>query len=195
LNGELQTQQEELQQSNEELEEQAQKLKEQQEELQAANEELEEQTQVVEQKNKDLETARTDIELKAKQLEISSKYKSEFLANMSHELRTPLNSLLILAGDLSANKEKNVTEDQVESAQVISKSGQDLLILINEILDLSKIEAGKMDLNISKVTVHEIAADIRRNFKRQASEKGLDLSVVVEDGVPETIQTDRQRMD
>ncbi|MCB0395046.1 MAG: response regulator [Flavobacteriales bacterium] len=195
LNGELQTQQEELQQSNEELEEQAQKLKEQQEELQAANEELEEQTQVVEQKNKDLETARTDIELKAKQLEISSKYKSEFLANMSHELRTPLNSLLILAGDLSANKEKNLTEDQVESAQVISKSGQDLLILINEILDLSKIEAGKMDLNISKVTVHEIAADIRRNFKRQASEKGLDLSVVVEDGVPETIQTDRQRMD
>ncbi|MBP9151337.1 MAG: response regulator [Flavobacteriales bacterium] len=192
---ELQQQQEELQQSNEELEEHTQQLKEQQEELQAANEELEEQTQVVQQKNSDLESARMDIELKAKQLEISSKYKSEFLANMSHELRTPLNSLLILSNDLAANKQGNLDEEQVESAEIVAKSGYDLLNLINEILDLSKIEAGKMDLNINEAAVSDIAADITKNFKRNAEAKGLILEVKVDEALPSSINTDRQRLD
>ena len=192
---ELQQQQEELEQSNEELEEQAQKLKEQQEELEANNEELEEQSQIVEQKNRDLETARTDIELKAKQLEISSKYKSEFLANMSHELRTPLNSLLILSNDLAADKEKNLSGDQIESAQIIAKSGYDLLNLINEILDLSKIESGKMNLNVKEVRVEEIAAELHRNFKHQAEKKKLSLEVSVDEVLPPFISTDRQRLE
>jgi len=192
---ELQQQQEELQQSNEELEEQTQQLKEQQEELQAANEEMEEQTQIVEEKNRSLEAARTDIELKARQLEISSKYKSEFLANMSHELRTPLNSLLILSNDLARNKEGNLDEEQVESAQIIAKSGYDLLNLINEILDLSKIEAGKMELNLQEASVSEIADSLVKNFKRLAEEKGLKLEMVIDEALPKIIRTDRQRLD
>lgn len=192
---ELQQQQEELQQSNEELEEQTLRLKEQQEELQATNEELEEQTQIVEHKNKDLETARTEIELKARQLEISSKYKSEFLANMSHELRTPLNSLLILSNDLAHNKTGNLTEEQVESAEVISKSGADLLNLINEILDLSKIEAGKMDLNLGYIRFSELADNIYRNFRKTAEQKGLQLNVTVDSALPEGFTSDLQRLE
>ncbi len=192
---ELQQQQEELEQSNEELEEQTQLLREQQEELQAANEELEEQTRMVAEKNKDLEAARTNIELKAQQLEVSSKYKSEFLANMSHELRTPLNSLLILANDLAANGSGNLSAEQVESAQVISRSGHDLLSLINDILDLSKIEAGKMDLKVTALSIAEIAEDIQRTFARQTAEKGLRLEVEIDDSLPETIRSDRQRLE
>lgn len=192
---ELQQQQEELEQNNEELEEQTQKLKEQQEELQAANEELEEQTQVVEQKNQDLETARTEIELKARQLEISSKYKSEFLANMSHELRTPLNSLLILANDLNQNKNGNLSDEELESAEVIVNSGRDLLNLINEILDLSKIEAGKMELNISEVNLADIATDLSRKFKKQAEEKEVKFEVHLDNALPPSINTDRQRFE
>lgn len=192
---ELQTQQEELQQSNEELEEQTVKLKEQQEELQAANEELEEQAEIVVQKNADLETARQDIELKARQLEISSKYKSEFLANMSHELRTPLNSLLILSNDLAENRENNLTPDQVESAEVIVKSGKDLLALINDILDLSKVEAGKLSLNPTKFSITELSDSIKNNFHRMAVQKGLELKINIDQGLPKTIKTDRQRID
>lgn len=196
LNNELQHQQAELEQSNEELEEQTKILKEQQEELQVANEELEEQAQIVEQKNRDLEVARTDIELKANQLEITSKYKSEFLANMSHELRTPLNSLLILANDLFKNGDGNLTEEQVESAEIISKSGYDLLNLINEILDLSKIESGKMELNVKDCKISEIGNDLKRNFKRYAEEKGLIFTVnATSDIEEEIIHTDRQRLD
>jgi len=192
---ELQSQQEELRQMNEELEEQTQNLKHQQEELQATNEELEEQAHVMEIKNKEVEAARYDIEQKTKQLEISSKYKSEFLANMSHELRTPLNSLLILSKDLADNKTKNLTRDQVESAEIVNKSGQDLLGLINEVLDLSKIEAGKMVLNIEHLSLKDFANELNRNFKHQTGSKGLKLNILLEKGLPEVIRTDSKRLD
>lgn len=191
---ELQSQQEELKQMNEELEEQTQNLKAQQEELQMTNEELEEQTQSLEQRNKEVEASRNDIEQKTKQLEISSRYKSEFLANMSHELRTPLNSLLILSKDLSENRKKNLDKIQVESAEIIYKSGTDLLILINEVLDLSKIEAGKMSINIESVSLKYFADDIVRIFKHHAEQKGLELTCKLDTALPETIRTDLQRL-
>src|SRR5690606_10976184 len=125
---------------------------------------------------------------------ISSKYKSEFLANMSHELRTPLNSLLILGSELQKNKSGHLDEDEVESAEVIVNSGRDLLNLINEILDLSKIESGKMDLNISDVDVEEVASDLHRKFKKQAEEKGIKLQVEVDEHLKGSIRTDRQRL-
>ncbi len=191
---ELQVQQEELKQMNEELEEQAQNLKQQQEELQMTNEELEEQTQSLEIKNVEVEAARNDIEQKTKQLEISSKYKSEFLANMSHELRTPLNSLLILSKDLSENRNKNLDDIQVESAEIIYKSGTDLLVLINEVLDLSKIEAGKMSVNVETVSLKKFSGELVREFKHHAEQKGLKLNVSLDKELPETIRTDPQRL-
>lgn len=191
---ELQSQQEEVKQMNEELEEQTQNLKAQQEELQMTNEELEEQTQSLEQKNKEVEASRNDIEQKTKQLVISSRYKSEFLANMSHELRTPLNSLLILSKNLSENKKKNLDKIQVESAEIIYKSGTDLLALINEVLDLSKIEAGKMSINIESVSLKYFADNIVRNFKHYAEQKGLELTCKLDAALPETIRTDLQRL-
>jgi len=191
---ELQTQQEELKQMNEELEEQAQNLKQQQEELQMTNEELEEQTQSLEVKNLEVEAAKTDIEQKTKQLEISSRYKSEFLANMSHELRTPLNSLLILSKDLSENRNKNLEAIQVESAEIIYKSGCDLLVLINEVLDLSKIEAGKMSINIETVLLKQFTSDLIRDFKHHAEQKGLELNSKLNKELPESIRTDSQRL-
>jgi signal transduction histidine kinase/CheY-like chemotaxis protein/CHASE3 domain sensor protein len=191
---ELQTQQEELKQMNEELEEQALNLKQQKEELQMTNEELEEQTQSLEIKNIEVLTAKNDIEQKTKQLEISSKYKSEFLANMSHELRTPLNSLLILSKDLSENRNKNLDSIQIESAEIIYKSGHDLLVLINEVLDLSKIEAGKMTLNIENVSLKKFSNDLIREFKHHAEQKGLTLSLKLDNELPESIRTDPQRL-
>lgn len=191
---ELQSQQEEMKQMNEELEEQTQNLKQQQEELQMTNEELEEQTQSLEEKNKEVEASKYDIEEKTKQLEISSRYKSEFLANMSHELRTPLNSLLILSKDLSENRKKNLDSIQVESAEIIYKSGADLLVLINEVLDLSKIEAGKMSINIEKVSLRDFTGDLIRNFKHHAEQKGLRLTCKLDKELPESIRTDSQRL-
>ncbi|MBS1685850.1 MAG: response regulator [Bacteroidetes bacterium] len=192
---ELQAQQEELRQMNEELEEQSQNLRQQQEELQMTNEELEEQTQILEAKNAEVEAARADIQQKSRQLEISSRYKSEFLANMSHELRTPLNSLLILSRDLADNKKKNLTQDQVESAEIINKSGMDLLGLINEVLDLSKIEAGKMTLELERLELKSFADDIGRNFRHQAESKGLKLSLTLGETLPGYIITDTKRLD
>jgi CheY-like chemotaxis protein/CHASE3 domain sensor protein/putative methionine-R-sulfoxide reductase with GAF domain len=191
---ELQSQQEELKQMNEELEEQTQNLKQQQEEFQMTNEELEEQTQSLEMKNNEVETAKYDIEQKTKQLEVSSKYKSEFLANMSHELRTPLNSLLILSKDLSDNKKKNLDTDQVESADIIYKSGQDLLVLINEVLDLSKIEAGKMSINVERISLKNFSDDLLRDFKHHAEQKGLKLTAKLDNELPESIHSDLQRL-
>ena len=191
---EFQIQQEELRQLNEELEQQAQNLKQQQRELRMTNEELEEQTQSLEEKNKEVEASKNDIEQKTKQLEVSSKYKSEFLANMSHELRTPLNSLLILSKDLSENRKKNLDDVQVESAEIIYKSGHDLLVLINEVLDLSKIEAGKMAVNIEKVALRNFTANLLRDFKHQAEQKGLEILCEQPDNLPEFIYTDSQRL-
>lgn len=206
---ELQTQQEELRVSNEELEEQAkalkhseQELQAQQEELRVINEELEEKTKSLEiqkseivKKNEDLEEAHNQIKNKAKELEITSKYKSEFLANMSHELRTPLNSLLILSQDLANNANDHLSEDEIESAEIINKSGHDLLNLINEILDLSKIESGKMLMNFEAVNLADLIDKSRRNFKRLIEEKGLTFNIEISEKLPKKITTDSQRLD
>lgn len=192
---ELQVQQEELRQVNEELEEQTHNLKYQQEELQVANEELEEQTTQLDFKNKQLENVRNEVEKKSREIEESSRYKSQFLANMSHELRTPLNSLLILSKDLADNKQQNLDEVQVESARIIYKSGKDLLQLINEVLDLSKIEAGKMELHVEDLSLAELRQTINRTFGPAVREKGLTLSVNIDSELPEFITTDIQRLE
>ncbi|HSL70732.1 MAG TPA: response regulator, partial [Longimicrobiales bacterium] len=205
---ELRRQQEELRKSNSELETQARTLKaseellkEQQEELQQVNEELEEkaallaeQNRKVEQKNTEVEQARQALEEKAAQLSLSSKYKSEFLANMSHELRTPLNSLLILAKQLAGNQEGNLTPKQVEFAKTILASGTDLLSLINDILDLSKVEAGKMEVHPATFRLTEVAEFCNRNFRAIASEKQLTFEVDIDANAPAEMHTDRQRL-
>jgi len=206
---ELQAQQEELKASNEELEMQTNALKEseailqsQQEELRATNEELEEKTKFLEKqkqeimlKHTELQSAQAEIEEKARQLELSSRYKTEFLANMSHELRTPLNSLLILAKNLSENRLNNFTEEQVESSKIIYKSGNDLLALINDILDLSKIEAGKMTVNIEDINLLEVSQNIKATFRHMLKEKNVNFLMVLGDNLPQKIKTDRQRLD
>jgi len=205
---ELQSQQEELKAANEELEAQTVSLKKnegsliaQQEELQAANEELEEKTDFLEkqraeitEKNDVLARTGTELETKAKELEISSRYKSEFLANMSHELRTPLNSILLLSRDLAQNMEKHLDEEEVESAEIVYNSGNDLLNLINEILNLSKIESGKMTLELKDLSIKDIADDIKVNFARLIKEKGLTMKVDVDKDIPDSIKTDSQKL-
>ncbi|MFH2074268.1 MAG: response regulator [Pseudomonadota bacterium] len=202
LTEELQVQQEELRIANEELEEQGrtleeseEKLKVQQEELQVTNEELEEKNEMLDLQKRDVEKAKKDIEEKAKDLALASKYKSEFLANMSHELRSPLNSLLLLSQSLSENKAGNLTEEQVESARIIYGSGNDLLSLINEILDLSKIEAGRMDLQLGTVRIGDLADGVRASFGHMAEIKGLNLEVTVRDDIPAEITNDRKRIE
>jgi len=191
LSGELQTQQEELKTTNEELESQTQRLKEseerlktQQEELEVTNEELEEKNNLLERQKNEVEQARREIGEKAEELALSSKYKSQFLSNMSHELRTPLNSLLLLAQGLSLNKDGNLTAEQVESAKIIHNSGSDLLDLINEILDLSKIEAGRTELQIGSISVSDLADGVQSFFGHMAEEKGLLLKVTVNENSP-----------
>jgi CheY-like chemotaxis protein/HAMP domain-containing protein len=206
---ELKRQQEELRRSNSELEQQAhtlkqseEMLKDQQEELQQVNEELEEkasllaeQNKKVELKNAEVESARVALEEKAEQLSVSSKYKSEFLANMSHELRTPLNSLLILARLMSENKDGNLTPKQIEYANTILTSGTDLLTLINDVLDLSKVEAGKMEVNPTEVSVTDVRDQIDKGFRPVADQKQLGFTVDVQPGAPARIVTDGQRLD
>jgi len=202
LTEELQTQQEELRTTNVELEEQTQalktseeELKTQQEELQVTNEELEEKNELLDRQKRDVEKARKDIQEQAEELALASKYKSEFLANMSHELRTPLNSLLLLAQSLSENKGGNLNEEQVESAKIIHGSGSDLLNLINEILDLSKIESGRMDLQLGVVRINDLADGVRASFGHMTDKKGIKLEVVVPEDAIAEIKSDRKRIE
>ena len=204
----LQAQQEELHATNEELEGQTRVLRNsekslqaQQEELQATNEELEEKTESltlqkaeIESKNAALEASRQQIEKKAAELALANKYKSEFLANMSHELRTPLNSLLLLSRNLANNASANLTEAQVKSSETIYSSGSDLLELINEVLNLSKIESGTMDIFPEKIFVAELTNDIWNSFKDLLEDKGLVFSVNIDKGSPKAIHTDKQRL-
>jgi len=192
---ELQTQHNELENLNAELEAQSQKLQAseeelrvQQEELQQTNEELEERSGLLEEKN-------IEIQKKAEELELTTRYKSEFLANMSHELRTPLNSILLLSRLLAENEDKNLTGEQIEYATVIQSSGNGLLGLIDEILDLSKIEAGKMELDYVTVSIKEICDDMKALFAPVAREKGLGFSVSIASGVPPVIETDKMRLE
>ncbi|ONN63891.1 response regulator [Herbaspirillum sp. VT-16-41] len=198
---ELQAQQEELRVNNEELEEQGQALKAsqlrletQQAELEETNAQLEEQAQLLELQKDDLAKTQVVLVDKATELERANQYKSEFLANMSHELRTPLNSTLILAKLLADNKQGNLTDEQVRFAQTISSAGNDLLALINDILDLSKMEAGKLDIVSESFVVTKLAEELKASFAMTAQQKGLGFKVEVEPGVPQRMETDMQRL-
>jgi signal transduction histidine kinase/DNA-binding response OmpR family regulator/CHASE3 domain sensor protein len=198
---ELQAQQEELRVSNEELEQQSRVLQEsqaqleaQQAELEQTNAQLEEQTQQLEYQKQQLLRAQDALGDKARDLELASQYKSEFLANMSHELRTPLNSSLILAKLLSDNKQGNLTPDQVRYAQTILGAGNDLLALINDILDLSKIEAGQASISVETVHVARSVQGWVEPLRALAEDKGLRLHSSVDPSVPATIQSDPQRL-
>ncbi|EDN71714.1 sensor histidine kinase/response regulator [Beggiatoa sp. SS] len=142
----------------------------------------------------EMETARAAIEIKANELELARGYKSEFLANMSHELRTPLNSLLILAQLLGNNKSGNLTDKQVSYAQTIQSAGSDLLTLINDILDLSKVEAGKMEVNIEAVSLSDLMETLEQKFRPLTQEKGLAFHIHQADNLPALLQTDAQRL-
>jgi signal transduction histidine kinase/DNA-binding response OmpR family regulator/CHASE3 domain sensor protein len=198
---ELQAGQEELRVSNEELEEQGRALKEsqaqlesQQAELEQINSQLEEQTQLLENQKDELAKSYGVLTAKSTELQRANEYKSEFLANMSHELRTPLNSTLILAKLLADNKDGNLTEQQVKFAQTITSAGNDLLSLINDVLDLSRIEAGKVDLSPEAVSVARTIEALIKTFQPAAEQKRLLFSTSVEPGVPEQIETDPQRL-
>lgn len=192
---ELEHQQEELRQTNEELTRQTEVLQASEEELRVHEEELRQINTELEEKNESIEAARTALVSKAKELEITSRYKSEFLANMSHELRTPLNSVLILANILSENKNKNLSDKQVEYANIIHKSGSDLLKLINDILDLSKIEAGKVELAFEDVGLEQISGDIQQLFHVVAEEKEVRFDIAIDKTLPSTVYTDVQRLE
>ncbi|QHS63016.1 response regulator [Chitinophaga agri] len=191
----LEAQQEELRQSNEELTRQSEILQASEEELRVQEEELRQINDEMTVQNKALEMARQELSLKAEELEQSSRYKSEFLANMSHELRTPLNSVLILARLLEENKDRNLNNKQVEYAGIIHKSGSDLLKLINDILDLSKIEAGKVEMQIEPVSVQQMVNDLEQLFHVVAEEKNIRFTTEIAPEVPEMIRTDRQRLE
>ena len=205
---ELQTKQAELQESNEklqsqseELQSQSEELQLQQEELRQSNEELEERTKELErqqveilEKNLALQKTKEAIEIKAKELELASKYKSKFLANMSHELRTPLNSLLILAQILAENDDKRLSDKQVEYAKTIYSAGSDLLTLINDVLDLSKVEAGKIEIQSEDVSLRALMETIKQKFQVFAEKKGLGFHIDTVDNLPDILHTDEQRL-
>ncbi|MDQ3623974.1 MAG: HAMP domain-containing protein, partial [Verrucomicrobiota bacterium] len=208
LTNELQSQQSELTDKNKRLEDQARSLqaseellKEQQEELQQTNEELQEKASLlsqqkseVEGKNVEVENARVALQTKAEELTLTSKYKSEFLSNMSHELRTPLNSLLILSKMLADNTESNLTDKQIEYAKTIHDSGSDLLELINEILDLSKIESGTMSVDVSEVAFAELIDFSERTFRHIAEARKLNFGLEVDPNLPRTMRSDGKRV-
>ncbi|SHM52956.1 Signal transduction histidine kinase [Pseudomonas asturiensis] len=209
LNEELQVQQEELRTANEELEEQSRILKEsqahletQQAELEQTNEQLAEQSQALEDQrdaldrnNEELNRAQVELQARADELQRSSKYKSEFLANMSHELRTPLNSSLILAKLLAENPTENLTAEQVKFAESIYSAGNDLLNLINDILDISKVEAGKLEVRPENSSVSRLVDGLRNMFQPLATEKRLEFTVEMQAGAPTMLFTDRQRLE
>ncbi|HET7047176.1 MAG TPA: HAMP domain-containing protein [Solirubrobacteraceae bacterium] len=180
LTQELQKQSEELRNTNDELQEKATLLSEQNRDIEIKNEEI--------------ELARRGLEDKAAQLALSSKYKSEFLANMSHELRTPLNSMLILSKLLAENEDRLLTDRQVEFAQTIHSAGNDLLSLINDILDLSKVEAGRMEVDMAPVALSDIYEDAERAFRQVAEQKSLDFTVEIDPALPPSIVSDEQRL-
>jgi CheY-like chemotaxis protein/signal transduction histidine kinase len=202
LNEELQVQQEELRTANEELEEQSRALEEsqsslenQQAELEQTNDQLAEQALNLDMKNAALTEAQEQLRARALDLERASRYKSEFLANMSHELRTPLNSSLILAKLLSDNVPGNLNGEQVRFAQTIYSAGNDLLHLINDILDISKVEAGKLELMPEDLPIRRTVEGLGRTFEPLAKQKDLRFMVTVEPNVPPTLHTDRQRLE
>ncbi|WP_236144789.1 sensor histidine kinase, partial [Nostoc sp. CMAA1605] len=183
----LKQQQEELQQSNEEL----QQLNE---ELEEKAELLEVQNQEVARKNQAIEQARQSLEEKTEQLILSSKYKSQFLANMSHELRTPLNSLLILSKILADNTAGNLTSKQVEYSQTINSAGNDLLELINDILDIAKIESGTLSINLETIKFTDLYSYLERAFAQIAHNKGLNFNIQLDENLPTTIFSDPKRL-
>ncbi|MCM3263172.1 HAMP domain-containing protein [Streptomyces thermoviolaceus] len=199
------TKTEQLLKQSQELTEQlrlrSEELEQRQLALQASNAELEEKAELLAQQNRDIEAknseieeARQVLEERAEQLAVSMRYRSEFLANMSHELRTPLNSLLILAKLLADNAEGNLSPKQVEFAETIHGAGSDLLQLINDILDLSKVEAGKMDVSPTRIALVQLIDYVEATFRPLTAEKGLDLSVRVSPELPATLHTDEQRL-
>jgi HAMP domain-containing protein/signal transduction histidine kinase/CheY-like chemotaxis protein len=194
LTQDLQSQSQELTQQQDELKRTNNALEKQAVELEEKARLLAERNSQVEEKNREVEQARVSVEEKAEQLALASKYKSEFLANMSHELRTPLNSLLILAKLLSENPDGNLSNKQVEYAKTIHASGGDLLSLINEILDLSKVESGKMQVEPRDVPFAEIAEFVERGFSHVAEQKGLDFDVEIGAGLAPSFRTDPQRL-
>src|SRR5690606_30018794 len=202
LNEELQTQQEELRTANEELEEQAHALAEsqthleqQQAELEQTNVQLAQQADMLESRNDALKLAQKELERHAFELERASKYKSEFLANMSHELRTPLNSSLILAKLLAENRSGNLNEEQLKFANTIYSAGNDLLNLINDILDLSKVEAGRLELSPEEIPLRKLVDGLKMTFEPLAAQKKLDFKVSIANGTAPHIFTDRQRLE
>ncbi|UCI09050.1 HAMP domain-containing protein [Mesorhizobium sp. B1-1-8] len=184
-----------------ELQSRQTELTKKQEELHATNEELQEKAQLlenekkqVENKNLEIEMARRALEEKAEQLALTSKYKSEFLANMSHELRTPLNSLLILSNLLATNQQGNLNDKQIEFARTINSAGTDLLSLINDILDLSKIESGTVSIEINDMPLAHLRQHMERTFRQLAADKGLGFTIKIDSALPETIRTDEKRL-
>jgi signal transduction histidine kinase len=163
-------------------------------ELQSQSEELQRQQRELQHTNAEIELARRELEERAEQLALSSKYKSEFLANMSHELRTPLNSLLILAKLLAENGDGSLSDRHVEFARSIYDAGNDLLNLISDILDLSKVEAGKMDVSVAPVSVQSLCDDLEQVFRPIADQQALNFVVGVDDGAPEVLNTDEHRV-
>lgn len=199
---ELQVQHAELENLNTELEAQTQKLQAseeelrvQQEELMQTNKELEERSKALEEKNHLIAERNIEIQKKAEELALSTQYKSEFLANMSHELRTPLNSILLLSRLMGENPDGNLNEDQIESAKVIQSSGTSLLTLIDEILDLAKIESGKMNLINEQVSLQEVTKDLKNLFAPIAKEKGIDFNINIDSKLAQSFKTDRLRLE
>ncbi|MPY24248.1 response regulator [Shewanella sp. YLB-07] len=199
---ELQAQQEELKSSNESLLEQTQllktseeELKQQSEELKVSNEELEEKQVFLKRQKDEIEAAKVDLTIKANELALASKYKSEFLANMSHELRTPLNSLLLLAKGLADNKSQHLDEVEVEDAKVIFDGGNNLLCLINDIMDLSKVEAGKLTIHIEEVNLSVLSRNLKQVFDPIARSRNLEFIINLDDKLPLSITSDGQRVE